>query len=81
MNTNANRASDPYPSLDRLARFLMDDAHGPDALAELIEPLATLLAPALFAHLCEMLDFCPEHLTDIDSCYDDELDCRADPNA
>lgn len=48
----------------------------PDMLAA-IESFRDLLTPIDFDALCFSIDICPMHLTDTDTCADDELtDCR-----
>lgn len=60
-------------ALRDLADALLDN---PDML-DAITPLQQLLTPIDFDALCFSIDICPIHLTDTDTCADDELDdCR-----
>ena len=60
-------------ALHALADAMLDN---PDALAA-IEPLRDLLTTIDFDALCFSIDICPIHLTDTDTCADDDLDiCR-----
>jgi hypothetical protein len=56
-----------------LATAMLDN---PDCL-DMIELLRPIMTPTDFYALCAMTDICPIHLTDLDTCADDDLDdCR-----
>ena len=60
-------------ALHALADAILDH---PDNLL-MIEPLRSLMTPIDFDALCFSIDICPIHLTDTDTCADDDLDdCR-----
>lgn len=70
MTNNTDLRTD---SLSTLADHLLDSA---DNLDLLLAPLRLLMTPLDFNELCAMIDICPIHMTDIDTCLDDDLDCR-----
>lgn len=75
MTTNNAPAIDTRIT-DAIADFILksDDLD----ISETLEIAATILTATAFRNLCAALDACPTHLSDLDTCRDDELHCYDD---
>jgi hypothetical protein len=61
----------PDPLLTALAQWMLEEP----ARLDLIENARRMLSADAFMDLCSMLEVCPIHLSDTDSCADDERKC------
>jgi hypothetical protein len=87
MTTTESPALNPDATelLDAMTRAIALGINSDDALSDLIfdamignDALESIFTPAALHRFLLAFDCCPEHRTDLDSCYDDDLpECRA----